>query len=196
MLHVTTRQLSTQDPVDGATSIGPLSRSSGMCLLMEKVGPGGALRRRARTKLPSSCPVFWATRTMRWSHVSWRADKMRQTIKDPARAVLNEGVGGTRSPNATAEGAIDANLATKQRLQTDKWNRQFQGGPFIAICYYFRYKDLFLILREAFSHLYFIPEKRKKILHLICKDSPNAFIWPKLNTAGCFQTCALGRCIL
>lgn len=129
-LHGTTRQLSTQDPVDGATSIGPLSRSSGTCLLMEKVGPGGALRRRARTKLPSSCPVFWATRTMRWSHVSWRADKMRQAIKDTAWAMLNEGVGGTRSPSVMTEGVIDANLATKKRLQMDDWNRQFQRGPF------------------------------------------------------------------
>lgn len=157
MLHGTTRRLSTQDPVDGATSIEPLSRSSGTCLLMEKVGPGGALRRRAQTKLLSSCPVFWATRTMRWSHVSWRADKTRQGIKDPTQVVLNEGVGGTRNPNAMAEGVIEANLATRKRLQMDNWNRQFQRRPFMAICYHFRYKDLFLILREEFSPLYIIP---------------------------------------
>lgn len=138
-LHGTTPLLSTQDPVDGATSTGPLSRSNGTCLLTEKVGPGGALRPRVRTKLPSSCPVFWATRTMRWSHVYWRADKMRQAIKDLTQAVPNEGVGGTRSPNAMAEGVIDVNLATKKRLQTDNWNRLFQGGPFMAICYHFRY---------------------------------------------------------
>lgn len=29
----------------------------------------------------------------------------------------------------------------------------------MAICYHLRYKDLFLILREAFSPLYFIPKK-------------------------------------
>lgn len=73
---------------------------------------------------------------------------MSQAIKDPAQAVPNGGVGVTRSPNAMAEGVIDANLATKKRLQTDNWNRQFQGGPFMAICYHFRYKDHFLILRE------------------------------------------------
>lgn len=165
---------------------------------MEKVGPGGALRRRARTKLPSSCPAFWATRTTRWSHVSLRADEMRQAVTDPARAAPNEGAGGTRSPNATAEGAIGANLATKKRLQTDNRNRQFQGGPFMAICYHFRYKDLFLILRERsiFLHYILFLKKNNKILHLLCKDSPNAFIWPKLNTAGCFQTCASRRCVL
>lgn len=98
---------------------------------------------------------------------------MRQAIKDPAWAVPSEGVGGTRSPNGMAEGVIDANLATKKRLEADNWDRQLQGGPFMAICYHFRDKDHFLILREAFSPLYFIP---KNILHLICKDSPNAFI--------------------
>lgn len=80
---------------------------------------------------------------------------MRRAIKDPAWVVPNEGVEGTRNPNATAEGLTGANLATKKRLQTESWNRQFQAGPLMAICYHFKYKDLFLILREAFFSFMF-----------------------------------------
>lgn len=69
---------------------------------------------------------------------------MRQAINDPVWAVPNEGAGGTRSPSAMAEGVIDANLATKKRLQVDNLDRQLQEGPFMAICYHFRDKDLSL----------------------------------------------------
>lgn len=112
--------LPRQGPVQGVASAAPVLKGSGTCPSMERAGPGGALRHGARTKLPSSCPVFWATRTMRWCASSERASGTRRALTDPLSVGQSAGDGDTGAPRATAEGLTFNTLLTQMEEKRSK----------------------------------------------------------------------------
>lgn len=110
--------LHQQGPGQGAASGVPLLRGSGTCPSTGRAGLGGALRHGARTKLPSSCPVFWAIRTMRWCGSSERASGTRPALTEPLWVGQNAEDDDTGAPRATAEGLIFNTLLTQKEKRS------------------------------------------------------------------------------
>lgn len=93
-----------QGPAQGVANGVPVLRGNGTSPLMERAGQGEALRHGAQTKLPSSCPVFWATRTTSWYASSERASGIRQVLIKSLRVGQSEDDDDTGAPGDTAEG--------------------------------------------------------------------------------------------
>lgn len=160
-----------QGPAPGRASAVPVLRGSGTCPLMERVGLGGALKHGAQTKPPSSCPVFWATRTMSWCGNSERVSGIRQVpIKSPWVG-QSAGDDDTGAPRATAEGLIfntilyrwrepkplqELEPRVKKRKRV-RWNCHGRGRltkKHGEICYHFWQNRLNSIKRNVtFSHI-------------------------------------------
>ncbi len=110
--------LHQQGPGQGPASGVPVLRGSGTCPSTGRAGPGGALRHGARTKLPSSCPVFWTTRTMRWCASSERASGTRPALTEPLWVRQNAEDDDTGAPRATAEGLTFNTLLTQMEKRS------------------------------------------------------------------------------